>query len=80
MLNFFSNVLQNQVAPLNTCTSDMDTIQGCIGCDGECLFSCFSLCANQCQGETRDTGGGSGNCNSQCTGTCFSVASIVGLK
>ena len=88
MLNFLTNVLQNQAAPMNTCTPDMDTIQGCIGCDGECLFTCWAMCANECQGETRDIGGGGSGggqivtptCKAQCTGICVSTASLMGIK
>lgn len=80
MLNFLTNVFHEKANARNTCNPTMDVIQGCIGCDGECLYSCYSMCANECQGNTRDTGGNGGNCNSQCTGTCFSVASIIGGK
>ena len=80
MLNFLTNVFQEKSNARNTCSADMDVIQGCLGCDGECLYSCYSMCANECQGNTQDTGGNGQNCNSQCTGTCFSVASIIGGK
>ena len=78
MLNFLTNVFKGNSNARNTCGSDMDVIQGCVGCDGECLYSCDSVCASECQGNSKDTGGGGdGNCNSQCTGTCFSIASII---
>ncbi len=79
MLNFLTNVYQERSTAKNSCSVDMDMIQGCLGCDGECLYSCYSMCANECQGETQDTGGNNDYCNSHCTGTCFTVASIIGV-
>ena len=78
MLNFMKNVFEQQASPRNTCLPHQETIQGCLGCDGECLFTCYSMCADECQAETRDNVGGGGNCNYECTGKCFSVASIIG--
>lgn len=83
MLNFLTNVFQKNSNARTVCGNydgETDVIQACAGCDSDCLFSCYSMCANECQGNTQDTGGGGGNCNSQCTGTCFSVASIIGGK
>ena len=80
MLKFVTNTFEEQSTAKNTCSIDMDVIQGCLGCDGEYLYSCYAMCGNECQGNTMDTGGSGGNCNSQCTGTCFSLASIIGGK
>lgn len=80
MLNFLANVFQERSTTRNTCSTDMDTIQGCLNCDGECLYSCDAVCSNSCQAETQDPNSGPGTCNTQCTGTCFSTASIMGIK
>ena len=52
MLNFLSNVFQDKISPKNICSGEMITIQACLGCDGECLYSCDAVCANHCEGET----------------------------
>lgn len=52
-------------------------IQGCIGCDGECLYTCDTACANNCTGNTEDTT--IHTCNGLCTAT-GAVASIIGGK
>ena len=55
MLNFLSNVFHDKISPRNLCSETMDTIQACLGCDGECTYSCDAICANQCRSESQDS-------------------------
>lgn len=73
MINLLSLIFQNEASPSNTCTPDMENIQGCISCDGECLYSCDAMCADICTGSTEggtDNTGGS-DCNTICTARCL---------
>ena len=78
MLDFLTNVFQEKSSIKNTCGPWMENIQGCVGCDGECKYTCFSMCSELCHENSEDSGGsGGGTCNSNCTGTCFSFVSII---
>lgn len=82
MIDFMPLKIKNEISPTNTCGDWSSTIQGCIGCDGACLYSCDAMCANICLEENSDGGGsGGGNsCKSSCSGTCVTVASVIGSK
>ena len=79
MLEYLASNYQEKSTAKNTCSLEMNTIQSCIVCDGECKLLCFSMCSESCLDGSVDSGGG-GTCNSNCTGTCFSRVSIIGGK
>ncbi|MBQ7153440.1 MAG: hypothetical protein IJR83_05840 [Clostridia bacterium] len=64
--------------PIHQYKLEMIVIQGCVSGDGECLFSRLLMCANECQGNTKDNGGGDHTCNSQCAYSSLSIASVFG--
>lgn len=79
MLNFISSLQCKRTGTRNTCTPDMDVIQGCIGCDGGCSGFCDAACENICQNNSATSSGGTG-CFHECSGSCLSLASIIGFK
>lgn len=82
MLNFLTNTLKVRAYPSNTCGSynnPNNVIQECTGCDGECLYTCYAMCANQCVENSADSNDGEGHnpvCN-DCTSSCDNFVSIL---
>ena len=83
MQNFIQNVFKDKIYTRNACgdyQNPNNVIQACYGCDSDCEYTCYTMCASECHNNTQDTGGTGAHCKTQCTGTCVSMASIIGGK
>lgn len=86
MINFLTSVFNKTANARTTCGDYSETpetsnliVQGCMGCETECMFGCGSAAE---QGTL--PGGGCSDCNNSCTlecvGNCISWSSISGSK
>ena len=72
MQNFFADMFEKIAEPRGFC-SDGSDMYGCIGCDGECLYTCSAECSSSSSypsGEDGCSGSCEGLCGGNCRGSC----------